>query len=112
MSGNLASELSSGFLARNGLLAPADARRAADLIERLEADGIETIRFVFPDQHAVLRGKTIVRRAVGSVFQNGLTVPSSLLLKDTSHRTVYQSPKMRTGLTPDWITRPRLPWAW
>lgn len=60
-----------------------------DVVARIEAAGIETVRVMFTDQHGILRGKTIVASAMQSAFENGIGVPSTLLLKDTSHRTVF-----------------------
>jgi len=53
------------------------------IIELINAEGIETVRVVFVDQHGILRGKTIVASAIKSAFVNGVKVPSTLLLKDT-----------------------------
>lgn len=68
-----------------------DERTAAmnEVLARIEAEGIETVRVVFADQHGVLRGKTIVASALGSAMRNGMAITSTLLLKDTSHRTVF-----------------------
>ena len=60
-----------------------------EVLEKLKADGIETVRAVFVDQHGILRGKTIVSSALETAFDDGINVPSTLLLKDTSHRTVF-----------------------
>jgi glutamine synthetase len=54
-----------------------------------QAQDLETIRVCFVDQHGILRGKTIVASALGSAFESGIGVPSTLLLKDTAHRTVF-----------------------
>ena len=59
------------------------------VIEKIKADGIETVRVVFVDQHGTLRGKTIVSSVLEIAFDDGINVPSTLLLKDTSHRTVF-----------------------
>ena len=59
------------------------------VIEKIKVDGIETVRAVFVDQHGILRGKTIVSSALETAFDSGIKVPSTLLLKDTSHRTVF-----------------------
>ena len=59
------------------------------VLEKVESDGIETVRAVFVDQHGILRGKTIVSSALKTAFDVGIKVPSTLLLKDTSHRTVF-----------------------
>lgn len=65
------------------------ADKIAAVLAEVAEKSIETIRVVFVDQHGVLRGKTIVARALGSAFDSGVCVPSTLLLKDTSHRTVF-----------------------
>lgn len=78
-----------GRLAALGLLDGADCDIADDLLARLPASGIETIRVVFADQHGILRGKTLMPEALPSLFGSGIAAPSTLLLKDTSHRTVF-----------------------
>ena len=52
-----------------------------EVLEKLKADGIETVRAVFVDQHGILRGKTIVSSALETAFDDGINVPSTLLLK-------------------------------
>lgn len=60
-----------------------------DILDRVAADGIETIRVVFTDPHGVLRGKTITAAALPGALENGIRAPSTLLLKDLSHRTAF-----------------------
>ena len=78
-----------GKLAQMGLLSDDDRAKASDLVAQVESSGIETVRVLFVDQHGILRGKTIVASAFASVFGAGIAVPSTLLLKDTSHRTAF-----------------------
>lgn len=78
-----------GLLARNGLLDDETIATAATLISEVAATELETVRVLFADQHGILRGKTIVASAFESIFTNGLGVPSTLLLKDTAHKTVF-----------------------
>jgi len=82
-------EFKAGKLAQMGLLSDEDRTKAADLVAQVKSRGIETVRVLFVDQHGILRGKTIVASAFDSVFGAGLAVPSTLLLKDTSHRTAF-----------------------
>lgn len=82
-------DLAQGRLARRGLLDAGEIAAAARLLARVEEEGIETLRLVFPDQHGILRGKTLTARALPGALRSGLNVPSTLLLKDTSHRTVF-----------------------
>ena len=52
-------------------------------------EGIKAVRFSFADQHGVLRGKTLSASAAGAALERGVTVTSTLLLKDTAHKTVF-----------------------
>lgn len=94
------------------------------MLARLENSGTETVRVLFADQHGILRGKTLVASALRSAFANGVGVPSTLLLKDTSHRTVFpvwsDDPAVSPGplhgandvlLIPDANSFMPLPWA-
>lgn len=62
---------------------------ANDILEKVRAKGIETIRVVFTDPHGILRGKTLTAAALPGALEDGVRVPSTLLLKDLSHRTVF-----------------------
>lgn len=68
---------------------PESIALATEVLARCEETKLETIRLAFVDQHGILRGKTIVADALASTFKSGIGVPSTLLLKDTSHRTVF-----------------------
>lgn len=87
--GEIAQRLSNGKLARAGLIDTQISTAAAELLNSVADSDLETIRVLFADQHGVLRGKTIVASAFESIFISGLAAPSTLLLKDTSHRTVF-----------------------
>ena len=68
-----------------------EQRRAAAAVEReIKRRKLEVIRFAFCDQHGVLRGKTMVASEAASAMRAGITMTSTLLAKDTSHRTVFQ----------------------
>lgn len=94
------------------------------ILNRIEAEGIETIRFVFADQHGVLRGKAVTARVAAGVFESGITAPSTMVLKDTSHRTAFDVWSKDAGfgegvltgvgdigMKPDIETFRRLPWS-
>ncbi|MBW8903883.1 MAG: glutamine synthetase [Bradyrhizobium sp.] len=67
-----------------------DQRRAASVVEReIKRRKLEVIRFAFCDQHGVLRGKTLVAAEAAKAMRAGVTMTSTLLAKDTSHRTVF-----------------------
>jgi glutamine synthetase len=78
-----------GFIDRHDLWSPAQYAAAAQMRRVIDELGLEMIRFSFVDQHGLLRGKTITRDGVPSVLRSGLTAPSSLLLKDSSGRSVF-----------------------
>lgn len=89
MSVSVKDKIAAGILANSGVLSEAEVDRAAHLVSEFEAEAVETVRLVFVDQHGILRGKTIVASLLASVFTTGIGFPSTLLLKDTSHRTVF-----------------------
>src|SRR4029077_5968296 len=43
----------------------------------------------FPDQHGILRGKTLVASEALASLQSGCTITSTMFAKDTAHRTVF-----------------------
>src|SRR3954452_9809433 len=68
----------------------AEQRRAAAAVEReIKRRKLEVVRFAFCDQHGVLRGKTLVAAEAAKAMRAGITMTSTLLAKDTSHRTVF-----------------------
>src|SRR5687767_3760292 len=87
-------------------------------------EAIKAVRFSFADQHGVLRGKTLSASAAGAAMERGVTVTSTLLLKDTAHKTVFPAftpgggvgiPEMQGAadicMVPDTSTFRVLPWA-
>ena len=62
------------------------ARRLARIAEERE---LEVIRLAFPDQHGILRGKTLVAADALATLQGGCSITTTMLAKDTSHRTVF-----------------------
>jgi glutamine synthetase len=111
-----------GFVERHGLWS--DEQRCAAVEVAQQAKTLGVVRLSFPDQHGSLRGKTIVAAELDGAFRNGCTAPSSLLAKDTSHRTVFpvftrgggfDMPEMEGAadllLVPDPLSFKVLPWA-
>src|SRR4029079_4844112 len=67
-----------------------EQRRAASAVEReIKRRKLDVVRFAFCDQHGVLRGKTLVASEAVKAMRAGVTMTSTLLAKDTSHRTVF-----------------------
>ena len=95
-----------------------------EVLKEIEAHDLKAVRFSFADQHGVLRGKTLAAGEVKSALERGVTLTSTLLLKDTAHKTVFPAftPGGGVGmaemqgaadllLKPDLATFRILPWA-
>ena len=78
-----------GFIERHQLWSPEQRNIASEIISRIARDHLEVIRLSFADQHGVLRGKSIVADGLSQAFRAGCTITTTLLAKDTSHRTVF-----------------------
>lgn len=114
----------SDFAERHGLWSDEGQAAAAEVQQRVADEQLEVVRVSFVDQHGLLRGKTILADGLGSAFRSGITMTSTLLLKDTSHRTVFPvwtedagfGAGQMTGagdvlMLPDPTTFRRLPWS-
>lgn len=77
------------FVERHGLWSDAEAEAAARVAKLIEERDLEVVRLSFADQHGVLRGKTLLADQFPAAMGEGCTMTTSLLAKDTSHRTVY-----------------------
>ncbi|HEX2565328.1 MAG TPA: glutamine synthetase family protein [Burkholderiales bacterium] len=77
------------FVSEYGLWNAAQRAAAKHLLAEVKARKIQAIRFSFADQHGILRGKTIAARALKSALESGVAIGSTMLLKDTSHKTVF-----------------------
>ena len=78
-----------GFVDRFGLWTETQHAAARALVAELDARGVEVVRFSFPDQHGILRGKTITAAELPRALADGVTFTTTLFAKDTSHRTVF-----------------------
>jgi glutamine synthetase len=54
-----------------------------------QAQDLEVVRIAFPDQHGLLRGKTLMAGETPGALANGVNITSSLFAKDTANRTVF-----------------------
>ena len=77
------------FVERHDLWSDAQAKAAAQVERIVKKEKLEVVRFSFADQHGVLRGKTLVAAEVAGAMRAGVTMTTTLLAKDTAHRTVY-----------------------
>jgi glutamine synthetase len=77
------------FVERHGLWTAEQARAAAEVERQIKKLKLEVVRFSFADQHGVLRGKTLLAADAIAALRSGVTMTTTLLAKDTSHRTVF-----------------------
>jgi glutamine synthetase len=83
------------FVERHQLWTDEQFKTAASVDKAIEEHHLDVIRFSFADQHGILRGKTVVAAGAPSTMRNGCAATTTLLAKDTSHRTVF--PVFTTG---------------
>ena len=76
------------FADKTGLWTEDRQAAAAEAVRRIEADELEVVRISFPDQHGLLRGKTVAAADALKLMQSGVAITSTLLAKDTSNKTV------------------------
>ncbi len=113
-----------GFVERCGLWGAAQAEAARAIEKAIKREKLDVVRFAFCDQHGILRGKALVAAEAADALREGVTMTSSLLAKDTSHRTVFPVFSAGAGLdlpamqgvgnivmVPDPTTFRVLPWA-
>lgn len=77
------------FVERHGLWAQEQKEAASRLRKIVEQQKLEVIRLSFPDQHGILRGKTLVAGEALASLESGCSITTTMLAKDTSHRTVF-----------------------
>ncbi|HEY5305487.1 MAG TPA: glutamine synthetase family protein [Pseudolabrys sp.] len=112
------------FVDRHDLWSVEQARLAADVERTIKKNKLEVIRFSFADQHGVLRGKTLLAADAIGALRSGVSMTTTLLAKDTAHKTVFPvftpgggftMPEMQGGgdfvMVADPSTFRLLPWA-
>ena len=77
------------FVERHGLWSDEQFEAAARAESLIAENRLEIVRLSFPDQHGILRGKTAMAAEAARMMRNGCTVTTTLLAKDTSHRSVF-----------------------
>ena len=112
------------FIERHGLWSEAQFEAAARAERLIESERLEVMRLSFADQHGILRGKTVMAGDAAHAMRNGVSITTTLLAKDTSHRSVFPvftegggfgMPEMQGGadflMIADATTFRVLPWA-
>ena len=77
------------FVERHGLWGAAQVEAAIEVERQVRAEELEVVRLSFADQHGILRGKSVIGADAVDVMRSGCAVTSTLLAKDTAHRTVF-----------------------
>jgi glutamine synthetase len=77
------------FVERHGLWTDAQTRAAKAVVQAIKRYKLELVRFSFADQHGVLRGKTVLAEDAPGLMQAGVTMTTTLLAKDTAHKTAF-----------------------
>ena len=79
----------SDFVENHDLRNDKESEQLEDVLQSVRKNELELIRLSFADQHGILRGKTIFADELPQALRNGGTNTSTLLAKDTSHKTVF-----------------------
>ncbi|WP_050426235.1 glutamine synthetase family protein [Bradyrhizobium tropiciagri] len=77
------------FVERHGLWSDEQKEAAQRLRRIVEEKNLEVIRLSFPDQHGILRGKTLIASEAVRSLGGGCSITTTMLAKDTSHKTVF-----------------------
>jgi glutamine synthetase len=77
------------FVERHGLWSQEQKEAATRLRRIVDEQKLDVIRLSFPDQHGILRGKTLVAGEALALMESGCSITTTMLAKDTSHRTVF-----------------------
>lgn len=102
-----------------------EQKEAAAKVSALIKEGnLRTVRVSWPDQHGILRGKTLTANAFLHALRNGQDMQTAVLIMDTTNRIIF--PLFRSGggfgipemtgypdmiLVPDPLSFRELPWA-
>src|ERR1700737_3080190 len=89
MSSHKRRSLALSFVDRHRLWSGAQVRAAMAVEKAITQKKLELVRFSFPDQHGVLRSKTLVATEASHALRSGVTMTGTLFAKDTAHRTVF-----------------------
>ncbi|MGA8819187.1 MAG: glutamine synthetase, partial [Xanthobacteraceae bacterium] len=71
------------FVERHGLWTDEQTRAANAVAQAIKKHRLELVRFAFADQHGVLRGKTVMAEDAAALMRSGVTMTTTLLVKDT-----------------------------
>lgn len=112
------------FIEKHDLWSEEQKRAAENVLAQVKEGLFRTVRVSWPDQHGLLRGKTLTDHAFLGAMRNGQDMQTAVLLMDTTNRIPF--PLFRAGgfggipemdgypdmiLVPDPLSFRELPWA-
>jgi glutamine synthetase len=77
------------FVERHGLWNDEQFEAAVRAEKAIEQHRLEVVRLSFPDQHGILRGKTVMAGDAAAAMRNGCAMTTTLLAKDTAQKTAF-----------------------
>ena len=112
------------FIERHGLYTDKQRAAATESLAKVGERGIEVVRLVWPDQHGLLRGKSMSREGYASAVRNGVEITMAPFFFDTANAIVFNPFSPDGGfdipglhgspnvyMVPDPSTLRVLPWA-
>ena len=78
------------FAQRCGLHDDAREHAIQDLLARVKDAGVDMVRIGWCDLHGLVRGKAIVASALERILREGISMVSTLMLKDSSDHTAFK----------------------
>lgn len=82
------SNTSAKFIERHGLWTDDQKRQAAELIKRIDAEGVRNIRIGWGDQHGIVRGKTVTAEEFKSSLRSGKDFQLLPAIVDTTNHPI------------------------
>lgn len=79
---------SSKFIQKYGLYNEEQLEAAERSRQALDTEGIEIVRLVFPDQHGLLRGKSLTKDAYLAALESGIDITMAPFFFDTANAIV------------------------
>lgn len=77
------------FIERHGLYNDQQRGQAAESLAQMGEVGIEVVRLAWPDQHGLLRGKSMSREGYASALRNGVEITMAPFFFDTANAIVF-----------------------
>ncbi|MFN0163917.1 MAG: glutamine synthetase family protein [Burkholderiales bacterium] len=71
-------------------MTPQTPHELEETARRIEASGVELVRYGWCDQHGMVRGKTLTKVAALKALKSGVSMVSTIMLKDISDRTAFK----------------------